>query len=707
MSLPVPIIYFPLDAASGNETDVIGGVTATAINTPGSTAGLDGTVRTFLRSSQESFEVPDSDDYSFVGESFSLSIWAKFDSFVTSGNYEGLITKFSTASSNREWGLYYEGTTSKLRFTLTNSGSTTDVGGILDLSIALSTGVWYHITAVYDHAAGQMRIHVNGGTPETKSYALGGTNRGAKLCIGRLDNLSSWMDGQLAHAAIFGEALTTAQALELATTPAITFPNTMLTDCGISGVTTTSAKYRLKASYASPISIEYSVNSDLSDSTIGGDSSTALVDNNTGGGEITGLTADTTYYYSFLSNGTRQHSEPFPYFKTMPNRGMARICFSSCQDDPDEATIFAAIADENPDLFIHLGDFGYPDSTVLADQRTNYQTQLDGNYRDDLQRKVACERIWDDHDYGTNNSTGDISGKENSLQAFKEYSAYYDLATGTASGTLGIWRNFTIGHAEIFLLDVRYQREGTKVRFPTASTNTADTGSTGATLVLRAADSPSGTDDFYNGWYVLVEGVYRRVTDYVGATRTATLSASVTGLDDASTYFLKLASMLDQDNIGANNQLDWLIDGMNNTSARWAVMASPVMWHPSITNNARWGDWDSEEMERNYILQQVTNPDKFVISADAHWSAIDDGTNAGWPEITASPLNQTNLNEEATWTNGRANEGHYYGLVEITANEVRLMAKGGGVEDLVPLILTHSDPVDSYPLLNALRGARL
>ncbi len=467
---------------------------------------------------------------------------------------------------------------------------------------------------------------------------------------------------------------------------------------GVGGVRDTSFKYRARANQGTTIQIEYSTASNLAGSTTSAGAS-AIADNDyTATETISGLTAGTTYYYSVIINSTRQHSSPFPSVKTMPTEGAdssIKIAFGSCQSDGTEATIWAAIAAKAPTAFFQLGDFGYPDSTALATQRSNYQTQHAGDYLSEIVEAFPVERVWDDHDMGPDNSHGDTTDKASSLQAWKEYTAYHTLANGSN----GIWRSFTIGNVEFFLLDCRYQKEGTKARFPAASTNTADTGSSGTSLVLKAADSPSGTVDFYKGYYVSVESVWRRVTAYNQTTRTCTLDASVVGLSSSSTYFLRKASILDQDAI-ASDQVDWLIDGVNNSSNRWKVIVSSVPWNATVTGGAGgadcWGDWDSEQAERNYLLQQITAENVIVLSADRHWAAIDDGTNSGWPEITASPLDQTDRSPvEGTWSEGSDVTGHKFGLLEIdgsahTATLTVCNADGTTSGSVTPLVVANT-----------------
>jgi hypothetical protein len=90
-----------------------------------------------------------------------------------------------------------------------------------------------------------------------------------------------------------------------------------------------------------------------------------------------------------------------------------------------------------------------------------------------------------------------------------------------------------------------------KVTLTASEANVSDTaqaGSTSTTIVLAAASS--GTNDIYNGRYVTITGgtgtgQIRAITDYVGSTKTATISpAWATTPDATSTYTISIFSPL-------------------------------------------------------------------------------------------------------------------------------------------------------------------
>ena len=81
-------------------------------------------------------------------------------------------------------------------------------------------------------------------------------------------------------------------------------------------------------------------------------------------------------------------------------------------------------------------------------------------------------------------------------------------------------------------------------------------------------------------------------------------------------------------------------------------------------------------MEQRYIIEHVKASNVLVISGDRHRSAIDNGTNSVWPEMSASPLNQSAATLNGSWTNGVTTAGtHYYGILTLGATYATMTIK--------------------------------
>ncbi|HEX6686534.1 MAG TPA: alkaline phosphatase D family protein [Candidatus Limnocylindrales bacterium] len=128
-------------------------------------------------------------------------------------------------------------------------------------------------------------------------------------------------------------------------------------------------------------------------------------------------------------------------------------------------TIRAKAVAENWLLFIHAGDRHYYDigSEVhvpgfsLTTYRRAYDDVMAQPRQHALYRNVATAYMYDDHDFGPNNSDRTAPGRANSIQAYRERVPHYPLgATGTASPN---YQSFQIGRVLFVLWDCRADRD--------------------------------------------------------------------------------------------------------------------------------------------------------------------------------------------------------------------------------------------------------
>lgn len=175
---------------------------------------------------------------------------------------------------------------------------------------------------------------------------------------------------------------------------------------------------------------------------------------------LNGLKPATRYYYRVRVDGEAFGAHPGS-FQTAPadgTRGQFRFAFISCvgRNAFDPAAAWGDLAVRTPiDVLLFLGDNHYADSTEPAKQRAAYydQRRLAG-FRE-ISSRVPSYAIWDDHDFGPNNSDGTAAGKEISLHTFKEF--WPNPGYGQRDDP-GVYFKFTRGDVEFFMLDVRYHR---------------------------------------------------------------------------------------------------------------------------------------------------------------------------------------------------------------------------------------------------------
>jgi alkaline phosphatase D len=217
----------------------------------------------------------------------------------------------------------------------------------------------------------------------------------------------------------------------------------------------------VKASEAAQLSILVGSTADLSDArTVKGP---ALGPESDFGGHarVEGLKPGTRYYYSVLLDGAPAMARPYPSFVTAPEAGSAgktRIAFSSCVGRYGymTAAIWAEMSARTQfDLLLMLGDNNYADSTAPEPQRRAYYDHRRALGYAEITRRVPTYAIWDDHDYGPNDSDGSAVGKEISLQTFQQLWA--NPGYGQKDDP-GVYYKFSRGDIDFFMLDNRYHR---------------------------------------------------------------------------------------------------------------------------------------------------------------------------------------------------------------------------------------------------------
>ena len=176
---------------------------------------------------------------------------------------------------------------------------------------------------------------------------------------------------------------------------------------------------------------------------------------------VDGLKPSTRYYYAVGLDGTPVTAPPYPSFVTAApagTRGKTRVAFVSCvgRDPAASAAAWGEMAARGDvDVLLMLGDNHYGDSTEPPVQRARYAEQRAPVGFRAITALTPTYGIWDDHDYGPNNSDGSAAGKDASLRTFKEHWA--NGAYGEADNP-GIYSKVSRGDVDIFLLDVRYHR---------------------------------------------------------------------------------------------------------------------------------------------------------------------------------------------------------------------------------------------------------
>ena len=163
----------------------------------------------------------------------------------------------------------------------------------------------------------------------------------------------------------------------------------------------------------------------------------------------------TRYRYMILKGSEALARGDQYAFTTPPTDGptTVRLVFGSCADEKaGSAAVWRRMQSLAPQAVVLLGDTPYIDSVDLAVQRKRHAAFL---AVPDFQKLVAGRSLyatWDDHDFGRNDTNGNLPGKEKSRRAFVEYHANPSYGDGQQ----GIYTKFSRGDVEVFLLDTRF-----------------------------------------------------------------------------------------------------------------------------------------------------------------------------------------------------------------------------------------------------------
>src|SRR3989337_445551 len=155
-------------------------------------------------------------------------------------------------------------------------------------------------------------------------------------------------------------------------------------------------------------------------------------------------------------------------------------------------------------------------------------------------------------------------------------------------------------------------------------------------------------------------------------------------------------SLLAGFDISGENQLDWFLNTLKNSTAKWNVIVSTVLFNPGyakvfqnteLLKKYPWmkddaiDKWSGFPYDLNLLMKTIKDKNiknVLVVSGDSHSSYIDDGKNSLIPEISASNLDVNNsllhkkLEEGGIniWNQGTYDDkGHTYGKVSFIFGE--------------------------------------
>lgn len=187
---------------------------------------------------------------------------------------------------------------------------------------------------------------------------------------------------------------------------------------------------------------------------------------------LTGLVANTQYHYGIEVDGVVDAFRG--RFETMPVPLAASnftVAFGSCWIAAEDHRPAVTIKARHPKMFIQYGDFGYFELVSTndeADWRAGYEAIIGTVNIAELLGDVANAYIWDDHDYGLNNTDSTYFGRPAASSAYRRVVPHYPLP---ASGDAPIYQAFSIGRVRFIMTDHRHARDTSTVETQTPSSS--------------------------------------------------------------------------------------------------------------------------------------------------------------------------------------------------------------------------------------------
>ena len=139
---------------------------------------------------------------------------------------------------------------------------------------------------------------------------------------------------------------------------------------------------------------------------------------------------------------------------------VSHILFGSCVKQDRPMPIFKTILQEDPELFIFLGDNIYGDTTDMDVMRAKYGTLRANAGFARLLESCPVLATWDDHDYGANDAGADYAKRVESQQIFLDF--WGDAAGSPRRSRAGVYDAHVYGprgkRLQVILLDTRYFR---------------------------------------------------------------------------------------------------------------------------------------------------------------------------------------------------------------------------------------------------------
>ncbi len=176
--------------------------------------------------------------------------------------------------------------------------------------------------------------------------------------------------------------------------------------------------------------------------------------------DVRGLQPGTLYRYTVTTPGGIEQNRigTVHTFAAEGQPASFTIAIGACLRTGSNGMVFDAIRAANPLLFMVTGDFHYEDISSDDPRRMSaaFQRNLEQAAQQALYLRAPIAYVWDDHDYGGNDSNAATESRLAAATTFREFVPHYDL---TAADGVGVYQAFSIGRTRFILTDGRSARD--------------------------------------------------------------------------------------------------------------------------------------------------------------------------------------------------------------------------------------------------------
>ena len=407
------------------------------------------------------------------------------------------------------------------------------------------------------------------------------------------------------------------------------------------GVTSESAIVSVASDAKAKIKVQYSDNKNfkknkLYTKSIQSDESSHYFSKHT----LSNLKPNKMYYYRFNVNGAIK-KDKVGKFKTHSDKPFSyKITMATCATSGSNNPVFDRIREEESLFYLMLGDFHY--GNIRKDCEANFLTYfraaLGSRKQSNLYYNTPIAYMWDDHDYGPNNSAGTAPNQDGHVacrpearNAYKNYVPHYPLAFQQEGKVIS--QVFNVGRITYLLTDLRSEK-----RRPLFQGDCENVGSSNCKKIKRGSNF--GTEEHLK-WFkdqLLIAKANENAVVWHS-------SFPYLSSPDLSTF------NCDDDNI-IKTEKGFECDDHDN-----------------------WGWYKEERQEIANFIKKNKVP-VCIVSGDAHMAAIDDGTNSDYatnggapiPIFHAGPLDRKPSIKGGPYSHGVSGVRGQYGIMNVIDN---------------------------------------